>query len=56
MVHGDLKGVRSRPNTHLAIVLTLGRPNILVDDSGCPQIADFSIAVVMQNQDSTRSV
>lgn len=54
MVHGDLKGVRSRLNTHLAIVLTLGQLDILVDDFGCPLIADFSLAIVMQNQDSIR--
>ena len=55
MVHGDVKGVCSRSNTHLAIVLTPGQPNVLVDDSGCPRIADFGLAMVTQNQDSIRS-
>ena len=31
------------------------QPNILVDDSGCPQITDFGLAMVTQNQDSVRS-
>jgi serine/threonine protein kinase len=40
---------------HLVIALTLGQPNILVDDSGCPRITDFGLAMVTQNQDSIRS-
>ena len=32
------------------------QPNILVDDSGCPRITDFGLAVVAQNQDSIRSL
>ena len=55
MVHGDLKGVRNRLNAYLTIVLTSGQPNILVDDTGCPRITDFGLAMVAQNQDSIRS-
>ena len=39
---------------HLTTVLTSGQPNILVDDSGCPRITDFCLAIVAQNQDSIR--
>ena len=55
MVHGDLKGVRNRLNAYPTIVLTSGQPNILVDDTGCPRITDFGLAMVAQNQDSIRS-
>lgn len=56
MIHGDLKGVCDCRNTYLMIVLISGQPNILVDDSGCPQITDFGLAMVAQTQDSIRSL
>jgi len=56
MIHGDLKGVRDHQNTYLVILLTSGQPNILVGDSGCPQITDFGLAMVAQTQDSVRSL
>jgi len=43
VVHGDLKGVRDRSKPHLAIVLTPGQRNILVDDSGHPRITDIGL-------------
>lgn len=55
MVHGDLKGVRNCSKPRLTVALTHGQPNILVDDSGCPRIIDFGLAMVTQNQDSVRS-
>jgi len=36
-------------------VLTLGQPNILVDNSGRARIADFGLATVTQNLDSMQS-
>ena len=55
VVHGDVKGVSNRSKAHPTIVLTSRQPNILVDDSGCPRITDFGLAIVAQNQDSIRS-
>jgi len=52
VVHGDLKGVRNYSKGHLAIALTSGQPNILVDDSGCPRIKGFGFAIVVQNEGS----
>ena len=37
------------------IILTLSQPNILVDDSGHVQIADFGLTMVTQNLDSVQS-
>ena len=53
MVHGDLRGVRKRSNAYLSILLMSVQPNILVDDSGCPRIADFGVVIVAHTRYST---
>jgi len=35
--------------------MTLGQPNVLVDNSGQARIADFGLATVTQNLDSMRT-
>jgi serine/threonine protein kinase len=55
VIHGDLKGVRDHSKSRFTIVFTLSQPNILVDSSGHARIADFGLATVTQNMDSTRS-
>ena len=51
MVHGNLRGVRNRLKIHLAIILTPRQTNIIVDDSGCPRITDFSLVMVVPDRD-----
>jgi len=55
MVHGDLKGVRGRSESHFATILTLNQPNILVDGSGHARITDFGQTMVTKNPDTMRS-
>ena len=57
MIHGDLKGVRCRPEYCLTVVFTPYQMNILVEVvHGIPhaRIADFGIAIVTKNLDSVR--
>jgi len=56
MIHKDIKGMHDRRNAWIMIVLALGQPDILVGDSGCPQIMAYSPAMVAQTQDSIRSL
>jgi len=55
VIHGDLKGVRGCSKSHSLISLTSGQANILVDNSGSARVADFGLATVTKNLDSTRS-
>ena len=55
VIHGDLKGVRHRPNVFFSPTLTQRQSNILVDDSGSAHIADFGLAAVTRNLDSVLS-
>ena len=55
VIHGDLKGVRTRYMSRFATVLTPGQPNILIDNSGHAHIADFGLAMLAHNLDSTQS-
>lgn len=55
VIHGDLKGVCSHPEPCFTGVLTPTQPNILVDSSGTALIADFGLALVIPNPDSTLS-
>ena len=52
VIHGDLKGVCERCKSRFTTTLTLGQPNILVDDCGNARIADFGFTTVTQNSDS----
>lgn len=53
VIHGDLKGVRSSI-LRIAVTLTLGQPNILVDSTGRVRLADFGLAAVTQNPNSVQ--
>jgi len=55
VTHGALKGVRNCSKSRFATVLTLGQPNILMDDSGHAHIAEFGLATLTQNPDSMQS-
>jgi len=55
MVHGDLKGVRSRPKPRPVTTLTPDQPNILIGESGHARIADFGQTKVTQCLDTIRS-
>ena len=44
--------MRNNSNAHLLTVLMPGQSNIVVDDSGCPRITDFGLAIVAQDRDS----
>ena len=57
MIHGDLKGVRDCSRSRFTTMLTSRQMNILVDvvdDVPHARIADFGIAVVTKNLNSTR--
>jgi len=55
VIHGDLKGVRNRSKSRFATALTLGQPNIFMDDSGHARIGDFGLAMLTHNPDSVQS-
>ena len=55
MIHGGLKGVRSRSRSRFTAILTPNKPNILVDAAGHARITDFGLAMVTQNLDSIRN-
>jgi len=55
IIHGDLKGVRNRYKSRFTTALTLGQPNILIDDSDHARIADFGLSMLTQNPDSMES-
>ena len=55
MIHGDLKGVRSRSRSRFTIILTSNQPNVLVDAAGHARITDFGLAMVTQKLDSIRN-
>lgn len=54
VIHGDLKGVRDCSKSRFLALLTSGQANILVDNSGSARVADFGLAMVTHNLDSTR--
>ena len=56
VIHGDLKGVCGRSESHLAIVLTPSQQSILVDGSGRARITDFGLATVTQRVGSVLSI
>lgn len=51
VVHGNLKGVRSRSDSRLttALISNHWQSNILIDDSGHARITDFGLASVTQS-------
>jgi serine/threonine protein kinase len=55
VIHGNLKGVCYRSQLSSGIGLTLGQPNILVDNSGRAQITDFGLAALTQNPASMQA-
>jgi len=55
MIHGDLKGVRDRPQSRFTIIPTPTQPDIIVDDSGNARIAGFVLATVVKDADPVKS-
>jgi serine/threonine protein kinase len=55
VIHGDLKGVCDCPKSRLTTALTHVQVNILVNASGRACLADFGLAIVTQNLNSTHS-
>ena len=53
VVHREIKGVRSHPDSDFALLLTPRQSNVLVDAGGRARIADFGLAMVTTREGFT---